>query len=89
MISSDFWGRRADGAATRGLLFYNHGLALVGIPLPTIVASTIISILCFIGYLTIFGRIVVRKTVVYLGKITMVHAVGQIVRILAGGRLPD
>ena len=100
IVSSIFWGRRADGDTTGGLLFYNYGFALLGIFLPAIFSSTgmnfassIIFGLSFFGYLTIFGRIVVRKTgalsSVYMGKITLIHAAGQIVGVSAGGRLRD
>jgi predicted MFS family arabinose efflux permease len=49
--------------------------------------------LCFFGYVTVFGGMVVRWTrelsSVYMGKITLVHAVGQVVGVYAGGVLRD
>ena len=100
IVSSNFWGRRADRDRSGGLLFYNYGFALLGILLPAIFASTginfassIIFGLSFFGYLTIFGRIVVKKTgalsSVYMGKITLIHATGQIIGVSAGGGLRD
>lgn len=100
VVSSNFWGRLADRARTGRLLFVNYGFILVAILLPIILestpinfASSIIFGLSFFGYLTIFGRIVVRKTgalsSVYMGKITLIHAAGQIVGVSAGGGLRD
>jgi len=100
IIGSNFWGRLADRDRTGVLLFFNYGFILVAILLPIILestrinfASSIIFGLNFFGYLTIFGRIVVRKTgalsSVYMGKITLIHAAGQIVGVSAGGGLRD
>lgn len=99
-FSSYLWGRWVDRRQTKHVLYCNYALASTAILL-SILLKSVISIfassflfgLCFFGYLTIVGRIVVRMTgelsSVYMGKITLLHAVGQVVGAFLGGLLRD
>jgi len=100
MLSCYFWGKWVDQRQTNTVLNYNYGLASLAILFPIILKSNwapyISSLLfgfCFFGYLTIVGGIVVKLTKelssVYMGKMTLLHGVGQVMGAFLGGLLRD
>lgn len=99
-FSSALWGAWFDRSRTGAILYYNYALIALALLLPVVAPSVLaagISAalfgLCFFGYLTVFGGIVMRRTrelsSVYMGKITLVHAAGQVAGVYVGGVLRD
>lgn len=100
IFSSFFWGKWIDISKKIQILFYNYAIILLAI-LITVVTKSVKGMflasmffgLCFFGYLTIFGQIIVKRTThlssVYMGKITLIHALGQIIGVYTGGVIRD
>ena len=99
-FSSALWGAWFDRSRTGAILYYNYALIALALVLPVVAPSFLTAAisatlfgLCFFGYVTVFGGIVVRRTrelsSVYMGKITLVHAAGQVAGVYAGGVLRD
>lgn len=100
IFSGYIWGKWFDKGKARTVLNYNYALAGAAIFLPILLRSRIFALIssfsfgfCFFGYITIFGVIIVRKTKglssVYMGKITLLHAAGQVIGAFIGGILRD
>ena len=100
VLSCYFWGKWVDRRETKTVLSYNYGLTSLAILFPlvlkSIVSPFISSLLfgfCFFGYLTIVGGIMVKLTKelssVYIGKLTLLHAIGQVIGAFFGGLLRD
>ena len=99
-FSSALWGAWFDRSRTGAILYYNYALIALALLLPVVAPSVLVAGisaalfgLCFFGYLTVFGGIVMRRTrelsSVYMGKITLVHAAGQVAGVYVGGVLRD
>ena len=100
MLSSCFWGRWIDRSKKIQILFYNYAIIVIAITFSVLtksinglLISSALFGLCFFGYLTVFGQIIVGKTKelssVFMGKITLLHASGQILGIYMGGLIRD
>jgi predicted MFS family arabinose efflux permease len=96
ILSSIIWGRLYDGAAFNKVIFTNYFFTALAIffsvassrLLPLVVSVSLFG-LCFFGYITIVGGIIVKATrhlsSVYMGKLTLIHTVGQVLGALGGG----
>jgi len=102
IISAILWGLLADNnnKKLKFVLFGNYVLTGIAIILPLVIPKLLylyfsVSLfgLCFFGYITIVGGIVVKATQelssVYMGKITLIHTIAQILSVFTGGVLRD
>lgn len=102
IISAILWGLLVDNNNKRlkFVMFSNYVLTGITIILPVVMPKLLylyfsVSLfgLCFFGYITIVGGIVVKATQelssVYMGKITLIHTIAQVLSVFTGGALRD
>lgn len=102
IISAILWGLIVDNnnKKLKFVLFSNYALTGITIILPIVMPKLLylyfsVSLfgLCFFGYITIVGGIVVKVTrelsSVYMGKITLIHTIAQVLSVFTGGVLRD
>ena len=100
IISTLLWGFAYDRIDVHKVVCANYCITAVAILLsissssPTaLVLSVFFYGLCFFGYITIIGVVIVRATralsSVYMGKLTLIHTIGQVLGALGGGIARD
>ena len=100
ILSAFFWGRLADNNRLNLAAIGNYiltGIALfIAIAFSRVIFLYISSSLfgfCFFGYITLIGVIIIKATKelssVYMGKITLIHTIGQILGAFGGGFFRD
>lgn len=100
MVSSYIWGKWVDRKGGYRILYFNYLFISIAILLPilfssrgNIYLSALLFGLCFFGYITVFSRIIVLKTKtlssVFMGRITLIHAAGQVAGVFLGGYIRD
>ncbi len=100
IFSGYIWGKWYDKGKSRTVVNYNYTLTGAAILLPILLRSRVFALIsvtfygfCFFGFITMFGAIILRATEdlssVYMGKITLIHAGGQVIGAFVGGLLRD
>jgi MFS family permease len=100
IFSSIFWGKMFDRFNQGKVISVNYivtGLAILMTLFPSsrilLITGTIIFGMCFFGYITTIGGYIILLTgplsSVYMGKLTLIHTIGQIIGVSLGGVLRD
>lgn len=100
IVSTLAWGWANDRAELRKVLVCNYLLTTTAIGVAVafqssggLMLSLALYSLCFFGYIMIIGGAIVKATgslsSVFMGKITLIHTIGQVAGALGGGMSRD
>lgn len=100
IFSSIFWGKMFDRFTQDKVISVNYIVTFIAILMTLfpssrilLVTGTIVFGICFYGYITIIGGYIILLTgplsSVYMGKLTLIHTIGQIIGVSLGGVLRD
>ena len=100
IVSTLAWGWASDRAELRKLLVCNYLLTTMAIGVAVafrsssgLMLSLALYSLCFFGYIMVIGGAIVKATgslsSVFMGKITLIHTIGQVAGALGGGMARD
>ena len=100
IFSSIFWGKMFDRFNQGKVISANYLITCLAIMMTLfpssrtlLVTGTIVFGMCFFGYITMIGGYIIilagPLSSVYMGKLTLIHTIGQIIGVSLGGVLRD